>query len=264
MKLTFCSITGSRHAINVDSDISVYDARAALSELINKPHSTIRLTYKSRYLDSDTKLSSLNLAQSEFIIYTLVYNEEIPTNHNVPDNHQKCYIVAQKAMKNPGPRAKGKYRKYAQARNATKQVAQLPRNFEENVTNLTSLGFPRDKCIEALHNARFNVEIAADMLLNPNQRHRPLGTRVRIVDSGDLELLFRGLAGRHRVTFTTNMSHRSRSFQNAEEISTPPGTSDEQFEMFDDTMLEDSLAFLLEARGNRISMDDHSNDYSDD
>lgn len=195
MKITFCSITGSKHEVVTEEDLTIYDAKLALANIIEKPYSSIRLIYKSDFLESDQKISSLKLINSDFIMYMIAFNAAIPKAETFPLSYNKAFIKAQKSLKKPSPRAKAKYSKYASSRAANNHLLQEPSDFEEKVSNLVSLGFPREKCIETLHEAQFNVELAAEMLFNPNQRRSP---RIRIVDGNDLAMIIGDIIQVHR------------------------------------------------------------------
>jgi hypothetical protein len=124
------SLTGKHHFVSVESTLSLKKLAFEISDLVKIPSQNIRFKFCSMFVDQNSTLQDLGYDETMTLFV-----------HKRPSNNSKssCFI--------------------------SNSISSDPENFYLLLDFLHSLGFSKSLCIEALRKSNYNIDRAADFLL---------------------------------------------------------------------------------------------------
>lgn len=158
MKLQVTGISGNPVLINV-SDVTVGEVCSAIGVLFGVSPFDVVLIQSNSIVSGD-----MPLHPKQHIYYHLLESKHVDTEARNTPCDKICRMLS--TMQNPGSAEKRLYTEYAA------KASQKPRRYRECIQRLSQLGYDLEAIEEALRYTNFDVEQAADLLSDNEERLR--------------------------------------------------------------------------------------------
>ena len=173
MRITFKSISGKQFSLDADSSSSVLDLKNEIAVANGYKVSSIRLLFNSKDLDDSLLISSIGYTEDKFLV---IYIKKLPQRKNKIQNPQPKTETHNETQEEKPLELKSPIIDHTHPENNIMHSSPIklfqkhserdPPDFEEKVKLLENMGYSEGQCIEALRSALYQVEVAADYLLN--------------------------------------------------------------------------------------------------
>ena len=179
MKVLFSSLTGEHFGLELDLESTTYDASVAICKHLGIPFTPLQLFFNNKLVHSSTKFSDLSLNPDSLILYRVVPNEK---HHEINKNSSHAYNftkflpitsdVDSLIQYSNNTKAEMSNPLYSHYQNSVdferRQKQRDPRNMQQLINELVSMGYDEESSKKALRNNHYNIQEAAAFLVSPS------------------------------------------------------------------------------------------------
>lgn len=194
MEVNALSLTGIAYHINSATHETIGDITKKFAESSNLNPSQVRIYHQTSLLSLETKITSIK-SKVPLILEIIKINSQSKDPSPPPflEKMNKLYNDSSDFKKDKIQNIF--YTNYTREKIVTSlKATRKPPNFEEDVSHLMDMGFSRENCEKVLISCNFDMNLAAECLINP-QFHQQLGVSMFTANGDSLNDLLGFLQG---------------------------------------------------------------------